>query len=123
MKLIIKKYSADEIVNLCQFCTLKELVSELNKVAKAKASNVPSTLKFRYISNDDKTGVAGSYSAVVSGGSAPADDTPEMTEFRIEVQKLIVKYCTHKKNNTIGFIDQKKKFRHVQIAIKEYKTK
>ena len=122
MKLIVKKYSADEIVNLCQFVSHKELVKQLAIVMKAKASNVPSTLKFGRI-GEDTSGDAGTYTATVSGGSAPADDTPEMTEFRAEVQKLIVKYCTHTVNKTIGFIDKKKKFRHVQIAIKEYKTK
>ena len=122
MKLIIKKYSADEIVNLCQFVSHKELVKQLAIVKKAKASNVPSTLKFVQI-DGNTTGDAGTYTATVSGGSAPADDTPEMTEFRAEVQKLIVKYCTHTVNKTIGFLDKRKKFRHVQVAIKEYKTK
>ena len=121
MKLIIKKYSADEIVNLCQFVSHKELVKQLAIVKKAKASNVPSTLKFVQI-DGNTTGDAGTYTATVSGGSAPADDTPEMTAFRQEMQALIVKHCTHTYGKTIGFRDNKKKFRHVQIAIKEYKT-
>ena len=123
MKLIVKKYSADEIVNLCQFISHKELVKQLNIVKKVKATNVPSTLKFIYLDDDNTSGDAGTYTATVSGGSAPADDTPKMTEFRAEVQKLIVKYCTHKVGKTVGFLDKQKKFRHVQVAIKEYKSK
>ena len=123
MKLIVKKYSAGEIENLCQLVSHKELVKQLNVVKKVKASNVPSTLKFVYLEEDNTSGDAGTYTSSVSGGSAPADDTAKMTEFRAEVQKLIVKYCTHKVGKTIGFIDKQKKFRHVQVAIKEYKTK